>query len=76
MKYRTRQDGVIFLPDLHDNFSCKEVKILKERTIYVWPVCADIIISKEHRTAEVIVYFSSIGENCGRNFSFKFKMQV
>ena len=44
--------------------------------MYVWPVCADIIISKEHGTAEVIVYFSSVDENCGRNFSFKFKMQV
>ena len=46
------------------------------KNVYVSSVCADIIISKEHRTAEVIVYFSSIGENCGRNFSFKFKMQV
>ena len=76
MKDRTRKDEVIFLPALHDNFSCQEVKTWKVRTIYVWPVCADIIISKEHGTAEVIVYCSSVGENCGRNFSFKYKMQV
>ena len=48
---------------------------MKERTIYFWPVCADIIISKERETAEMIVYFSPVGENCQINFSFKLKMQ-
>ena len=76
MKDRTRQDGEIFLPSLHGNFFYQEVKTWEERTIYVWPVCADIKISKEHGTAEVIVYFSPVGENWGRNFSFKFKRQV
>ena len=75
MKDRTRQDGVIFLQALHGNFFCQELKACKERTIYVWPVCADIIISKEHETTEMIVYFSPVGKNCGRNFSFKLKMQ-
>ena len=68
MKDRTRQDGVIFLPTLHGNFFCQEVKTRKERMIYVWPVCADIITSKEHETAEVMVYFSPVGENCRKIF--------
>ena len=76
MKVRTRQDGVIFLPALQSNYLCQEVKTWKERAIYIWPVCTDIITSKEHGTAEVIVSFPHVGENCGRNFSFKFKMQV
>ena len=42
----------------------------------VWPVCAAIIISKDYRTAEVIAYFYPVGENCGRNSSFKFKVKV
>ena len=68
MKDRTRQDGVIFLPALHGNFFCQEVKTWKEIMIYVWPVCADIITSKQHKTVEVMVYFSPVGENCGEMF--------
>ena len=41
-----------------------------------WWICAAIIISKDDRTAEVIAYFYPVGENCGRNSSFKFKVKV
>ena len=57
MNDRTRKDGVIFLPAFHANFFCQKVKTWKKRTIYVWPLYADIINSKEHETAVVIVYF-------------------
>ena len=47
-----RQD---FLPVLYGRFFSQDVKTRKGKTIYVSPVCARIIISKEHGLAEVIL---------------------
>ena len=54
---RERRDKVArkdFLPALKGNFLSQDVETRKGKTIYVSPVCADIIISKEHRITEVI----------------------
>ena len=54
---RERRDKVArkdFLPALKVNFLSQDVETRKGKTIYVSPVCADIIISKEHRITVVI----------------------
>ena len=55
MKDRTRQqDRIYFLAALYGIFVSQDVKTRKGKTIYVSPICADIIISKAHGLAEVI----------------------
>ena len=44
------------------------------KNVYVSPVCADIIILKEHGIAEVVPWLFTAGKNFGRDCSPKFKI--
>ena len=50
------------------------MKTRKDKTVYVSPVCADIIILKEHGIAEVVPRLFTAGKNFGRDCSPKFKI--